>query len=194
MTSQYSNATGMTTIKKWAKLTSRYISKSPWATLRVDACELPNGKITSDYYVLEYPNWANAVAITENNEVILIKQYRHAADIISLEIPGGVIDGDEDPRDGIKRELLEETGYLFEDIELISTIYPNPATSNNITYGFLAKGGKKTQEQSLDEHEDIEVSLHSIKDVKQLLLDNKFPQALHTTALMYAFLKMGVLK
>ncbi len=184
----------MTTIKKWTKLTSRYISKSPWATLRVDACELPNGKITNDYYILEYPNWANAVAITESGEIILIKQYRHGADIISLEIPGGVIDGDEDPRDGIKRELLEETGYLFEDIELISTIYPNPATSNNITYGFLAKGGKKTQEQSLDEHEDIEVSLHSIEDVKQLLLDNKFPQALHTTALMYAFLKMGVLK
>lgn len=182
------------TIQKWKQLDSKYINKSPWATLRVDTCQLPNGKIANEYYVMEYPDWVNAVAVTEDGKIILIKQYRHGADIISLEIPGGVIDGDEAPEDAIKRELLEETGYLFEDIEPLAAVYANPSTSNNITHSFLARGGKKIKDQELDEHEEIEVSLHSIQEVKQLLLENQFPQALHTSALMYALIKLQALK
>ncbi len=180
-------------IEKWKTCSSEYIVRKPWATLRVDECELPDGRIASEYYVLEYPNWVNVVAITEDEQVIMVKQYRHSGGIVSIEIPGGVIDGDETPEAAAKRELLEETGYLFEDFELVSTIYPNPATSNNVTYCYLAKGGVKVQEQDLDEHEDIEVLFHSIEEVKQLLLNNEIPQALHVTGLLYAFLKMGVL-
>jgi ADP-ribose pyrophosphatase len=181
-------------ISKWKTLSSEYLVKKPWATLRVDQCELPDGRVANEYYVLEYPNWVNVVAITEDNKVIMVKQYRHSGDIISIEIPGGVIDGDEKPVEAAKRELLEETGYLFEDFELVSTIYPNPATSDNQTFCFLAKGGKKVQEQDLDEHEDIDIEFHTIEEVKLMLLENKIPQALHVTGLTYAFLKMGVLK
>jgi ADP-ribose pyrophosphatase len=77
---------------------------------------------------------------------------------------------------------------------LVSTIYPNPATSNNITYCYLALGGKKVQEQDLDEHEDIDIELHSIAQVKEMLFNNQIPQALHVTGLLYAFLKLGELK
>ncbi len=178
-------------ILKWKTISSAYLVKKPWATLRVDECELPDGRLASEYYVLEYPNWVNIVAITENNQVIMVKQYRHSGDIISLEIPGGVIDGEEEPVHAAKRELLEETGYLFEDFELVSTVYPNPATSNNVTYCYLAKGGRKVQEQDLDEHEDIDIEFFSVAEVKELLLNNKIPQALHVTGLFYAFLKMG---
>src|SRR5690606_25389336 len=150
-------------ISKWKTLSSKYLVKKPWATLRVDECELPDGRIANEYYVLEYPNWVNVVAITEDQKIIMVRQYRNAADLISIEIPGGVIDGDEKPEEAVKRELLEETGYLFDDVELLSTVYPNPATSNNVTYCYLAKGGKKIQEQSLDEHEDIDVELYSIE-------------------------------
>src|SRR6185312_6062823 len=124
----------------WKTLSSHYIHKGPWATLRADKCEMPDGRIVDEYYVLEYPNWANAVAVTEDNKIILVRQYRHAANVIALEIPGGVIDGDEAPEAGMRRELLEETGYVFDKIELISTIYPNPATSNNLTFCYLATG------------------------------------------------------
>jgi 8-oxo-dGTP pyrophosphatase MutT (NUDIX family) len=122
------------------------------------------------------------------------RQYRHSGDIISIEIPGVVIDGEEKPVDAAKRELLEETGYLFEDFELVSTIYPNPATSNNITYCYLAKGGKKVQEQDLDEHEDIDIEFYTIPEVKEMLLKNEIPQALHVTGLMYGLLKLGELR
>jgi len=92
-----------------------------------------------------------------------------------------------------KRELLEETGYLFENFELVSTIYPNPATSNNVTYCYLAKGGKKVQEQDLDELKNRKNEFYTIAEVKEMLLANKIPQALHVTGLVYAFLKMGEL-
>jgi ADP-ribose pyrophosphatase len=177
----------------WKILSSSYIHKGPWATLRADKCEMPDGRIVDEYYVLEYPNWVNAVAITEDNKVLMVTQYRHAANIVSLEIPGGVIDGDEKPVDAMRRELLEETGYQFDDFELLCTVYANPSTANNHTYCYLAKGGKKVQEQSLDEHEELFVSEHSLAEVKQLLLDKKIMQALHCTGLFYALVKLGEL-
>jgi ADP-ribose pyrophosphatase len=177
----------------WKTLESHYIHKGPWATLRTDKCEMPDGRIVDEYYVLEYPNWVNAVAITEDNKVLMVRQYRHAAGIVSLEIPGGVIDGDEKPEAAMRRELLEETGYQFDDIELIATVYANPSTANNHTYCYLAKGGKKVQEQDLDEHEELIVEEYSIAEVKQLLADNIIKQALHCTGLFYALMKLGEL-
>ena len=177
----------------WKTCSSTYIHKGPWATLRSDKCEMPDGRIVEQYYVLEYPNWVNAVAITEDNKVLMVRQYRHAANIVSLEIPGGVIDGDEAPEEAMRRELLEETGYRFDDIELISTVYANPSTANNKTFCYLAKGGKKVQGQSLDEHEELIVEEYTIAEVKQFLADNKIAQALHCTGLFYALMKLGEL-
>ncbi|MBG6237050.1 8-oxo-dGTP pyrophosphatase MutT (NUDIX family) [Pedobacter sp. CAN_A7] len=164
--------------------------KEKWATLRVDTVKLQTGVIKDDYYVLEYPNWVNAITLTRENKIILVRQYRHAADIISLEVPGGVMDGDEAPEDAVKRELLEETGYSFDHAELIATLYPNPATSTNVTYTYLLTGGHKTHEQHLDEHEILNVEEYSIEEVKQLLKDNKIDQALHASALFYGLLKL----
>lgn len=172
-------------IKKWKKLSSCYLVKEKWATLRVDTCELQEGLIKDDYYVLEYPDWVNAVACTKEGRIILVRQYRHGADIISLEIPGGVIDEGETPEAAIKRELLEETGYTFETCELIATLYPNPATSTNRTFTYLLTGGVKTSEQHLDEHEILTVEEYTMDEVKQLLAENKIAQALHVAALYY---------
>ena len=179
---------------KWKTLSSEYIIQKPWATLRVDNCELPDGRIAKEYYVLEYPNWANAVAVTEDGQIIMVRQYRHSGGITSIEIPGGVIENGEEPLKAIERELLEETGYAFNKFELVSTVYPNPATSNNVCFCYLATGGKKVQEQSLDEHEDISVELYPLKEVKEMLLQNKIPQSLHASGLFYALLKLGEIK
>ena len=180
-------------IVKWKKLSSKYLVKEKWATLRVDTCDLQNGVIKDDYYVLEYPNWVNAVALTQDEKIIMVRQYRHGGDIISLEIPGGVMDGDELPEEAIKRELLEETGYSFDSSDLIVSTYPNPATSNNVTHTYLLKGGIKTHQQHLDEHEILEVEEYTIKEVKQLLIDNKIAQSIHCTALFYGLMKLGEL-
>ena len=178
---------------KWKLLSSEYLFKDTWATLRSDTCRMPSGKIIKPYYVLEYPDWVNAVAITENNEVVLIKQYRHAAQEIMLEIPGGCIEVNETPEIAVKRELLEETGYEFEKVELLSSLYANPATGNNKTHCFLATGGKKIQDQNLDNGEEIIVELVSLKKLKELLLENKIGQALHTSGIFYSLVKLGLI-
>jgi ADP-ribose pyrophosphatase len=175
----------------WKKLSSRYLHKGPWATLRSDRCAMPDGHIVEDYYVLEYPNWVNAVALTEDGKILMVYQYRHAAEIVSLEIPGGVIEDGESPQQALQRELLEETGYLFTDFELLCTVYANPSTANNHTYCYLAKGGKKVQEQSLDGQEEIVVETYTLAEIKQLLAGNKIAQALHCTALFYAMTRLG---
>jgi ADP-ribose pyrophosphatase len=177
----------------WKTLSSEYVHKGPWATLRIDKCEMPNGHILDDYYVLEYGTWVNGVAITEDNKVLMVEQYRHAAEIISLEIPGGVVDAGENPQEALRRELLEETGYQFDDFELLCTVYPNPSTGNNQAYSYLAKGGKKVQGQELDDAEEIIVKEYTIDEIKQLLAENKIGQAMHCTALFYGLIKLGVL-
>lgn len=180
-------------MEKWKRLSSEYICKEPWATLRRDTCELPDGRINDHYYVLEYPDWVNMVGITAQNELLVIRQYRHGAGIISLEIPAGTTEPGENPRDAAVREMLEETGYRFDKIEEIAGLYANPATSGNITYTYLMTGGQKVQEQDLDEHEEIDVFLIPLEEAKTMLLENKFSQALHSSALFYAFNKLGLL-
>lgn len=177
----------------WEKLSSKYLVRKNWATLRVDTCRMPDGTIIPDYYVLEYPEWVNAVALTDDNKVILVKQYRHAAGEAILEIPGGCMDEGESPEQAVRRELLEETGYEFEDIEFLSSLYANPSTANNKTYCFIARGGKRVAEQKLDRGEEIEIELVSPDKLKELLLNNAFGQALHTSGIFYALLKLGEL-
>lgn len=180
--------------QSWRVLSSKYLVNARWAVLRKDSCMMPNGHVVPEYFVLEYPNWVNIVALTEDNRVILVRQYRHGVEESVLEIPGGVIDEGEDSLTAAKRELLEETGYRFNSFEMLCDLFPNPATSNNITTTYLARGGKKVQEQELDSQEDIEVILKSPSEVKKLLLKNEFGQALHSAALFYALLKLGELK
>lgn len=179
---------------KWEKLSSRYLVKERWATLRVDACRMPDGTIVDDYYVLEYPNWVNAVALTEDNQVILIRQYRHAAGEVMLEIPGGCIDPGEEPEEAIRRELLEETGYAFDHMRKLGSVYANPSTAANRTFSYLFTGGRKVQEQHLDGREQIDVLLVSMDEFKNLTLTNKFPQALHSSASFQALVALGELK
>lgn len=175
----------------WKVLSSEYLVRAPWAVLRKDVCEMPNGHIVPEYYVLEYPNWVNMVAVTDAGEFILVRQYRHGISDFVLEIPGGVIDPGEDAITAARREMLEETGYAFDSVTELVNLYPNPATSDNQTTTFLMMGGRKVQEQDLDGQEEIDVILASAEEVKQWVLANKFGQALHTAALFYGLHRLG---
>lgn len=179
----------------WKTLSSKYLFKDNWLTMRADTCERPDGKIIEPYYVYEFPDWVTAVALTKENKVVMVRQYRHALGETIIEIPGGCVDAtDESLEKACARELLEETGYRFESFEFLCRTSANPSTNNNLMHIFLATGGEFVKEQQLDEAEDIEVLLFSIDEVKQLIRQNKLIQSMHVTALLYAFEKLGILK
>jgi 8-oxo-dGTP pyrophosphatase MutT (NUDIX family) len=180
---------------RWKTLHSEYLFQDNWLTLRRDRCEKPDGTIIDPYYVYEFTDWVTAVPITKEGKIVMVKQYRHALGDISLEIPGGCVDAaDNHLEKACARELLEETGYVFEKYTYLCKTSANPSTNNNLMHIFLAEGGQWQQSQKLDAGEDIEVVLYTVEEVKQLLRENMIIQSMHVTALMYAFDKIGVMK
>jgi 8-oxo-dGTP pyrophosphatase MutT (NUDIX family) len=180
---------------EWKTLSSEYVYKSDWLTARRDTCETPSGKIVDSYYVLEYNDWVTCLALTAEGRVIMVRQFRQGIGKTVLEIPGGTMDDtDPSPEFAVRRELLEETGYEFEKLIPLGAVSPNPASSNNLMHMFLATGGRKVQEQDLDENEEIDIILMDLEDVEQLLKDNKILQSLHVTCLFYALLRLKELK
>jgi ADP-ribose pyrophosphatase len=179
----------------WKTLSTEYLFKDTWFTIRKDTCQTKDGKIISPYYVYEFPTWVTAVALTKEGKVIMERQYRHAIGETHLEIPGGCVDPtDTSLQAAIARELKEETGYQFSNFEYLGKISANPSTNNNWMHMFLAMGGVLTQEQELDHNEEIEVLLLTIDEVKELLKEHKIIQSMHVTALFYALEKLALLK
>jgi ADP-ribose pyrophosphatase len=176
---------------RWKKISSEYVSKDLWGTVRKDVCRTPDGKIIDPYYVYEFPTWVTAVALTEEGKVIMERQYRYALDVICYEIPGGCVDETDSSLEmAIERELLEETGYKFTHYEYLGKTSSNPSTNNNWMHMYLATGGRYEREQQLDHNEDIEVYLFTLDEVKKLLEENKIVQSMHVTTLYYALAKM----
>jgi 8-oxo-dGTP pyrophosphatase MutT (NUDIX family) len=179
---------------KWKILSSEYLFNDLWFKVRKDICETQEGKIINPYYVYEFPEWATAFALTEDNKVIMVRQYRHPVGEVIIELPGGCVDDtDKDYQTAIARELLEETGYTFTSYESLGKISANPSTNTNWMHMFLAKGGKKVAVQNLDHNEEIIVELYSIDELKKMIRENKIIQAMHITCILYALEKLGEL-
>lgn len=171
-------------------ISSTYLNKHQYFTARRDAYQLASGKIVDPYFVVELPESATAMAVTADNQIVLVKQYRHPVQQYSIELPGGFIDANENPEDAIKRELLEETGYAFEEVYYLGTTAANPGVLNNFTKLFLATGGRKVKAQELDANEEIDIMLKPIEEVKQMLSNSEFIQSMHALCLFYGFEKL----
>ncbi len=179
---------------RWKILSSEYLFKDTWFTLRKDTCETQEGKLITPYYVYEFPTWVIAIALTRDGKIILERQYRHALGQTNFELPGGCVDNTDPSLEvAIRRELLEETGYTFSGLEYLGKTSANPSTNNNWAFFYLATGGELIQQQHMDHNEEIEVYLYSVEEVKQLLRANKIIQSMHVTVLFYELNRIGEL-
>lgn len=174
-------------IKKWDIIDSEYLIRRPWLTARRDRVRLPDGRVNEEFYILEYPDWVNVIAITEAGEFVMVEQYRHGLNDIFTELVAGVMEPGETPLDAARRELLEETGYGGGEWELMTVISQNPSTTTNLTHCYLARGVRKLSDQHLDATEDIAVRLLSPAQVKEMLLADSVKQALMAAPLWKYF-------
>jgi ADP-ribose pyrophosphatase len=168
-------------LKPWKILESNYLRPR----YRFDQVELPNGKVF-EATALEFRAWASVLALTKKQEVLLIKQYRHGAQSVIWEFPGGVVEDGENPLDGARREMLEETGYTTSNIIEIGKFYPNPSLQTNLMYGYLAYDAEKTDVQKLDEAEEIEVHLVPLDELIALTKRGEFLNGLQIAVLFHA--------
>lgn len=174
----------------WTVLGSDYLVKKRWIKVRQDRCRMPDGRLVDPYYVLEYPDWVNVLALDKAGQIILTRLYRHGLGATVLELPSGSVDPSESPLETARRELLEETGYEFEQIIQTAVLSPNPGNHANRVYSFLATGGKKIADPVFDESEEIETVLVSMEEFKQLLADNQLVQAMHVSAAFYGLQRL----
>lgn len=175
------------TLKKWKTISSQHVFVDKWIKVRADHCIDQFGKDIAPYYVLDYPEWVNMVVLTPDNDLVMIKQYRHGAGVIDWEIPAGNVEnGDTDYEGAARRELLEETGFSAENFELITLLSPNTANHSNNIHLYLVRDAVKTQEPEFDETEDIVTELMPISKVLDLIKSNNFKQSMHITCLLVA--------
>lgn len=165
-------------IEKWKTLHSEYIIKRPWLTARRDEVELPNGVRNPEYYVLEYPDWVNVIAITREGQFVMVQQYRHGLDRVLTELCAGVMEKGETPEQAARRELLEETGFGGGNWQLLTVLSANPSTMTNLTYCFLAKDVELVSSQHLDKTEDVRCLLYTVSEVTEMLEKDELKQAL----------------
>ncbi|MDR0824555.1 MAG: NUDIX hydrolase [Prevotella sp.] len=179
--------------KKWKVLDSEYLFREPWLTVRRDCVELPNGNRIPQYYVLEYPDWVNTVAITRDKKFVFVRQYRHGLRCTSMELCAGVIEKeDASPMVSARRELMEETGYGNGKWEKLMVTSANPGTHTNVIHCYLATDVERLSDQNLEPTEDLSVHLLSLEEVKELLYNDKIMQSMHAAPL-WKYLAMNQL-
>ncbi len=124
---------------------------------------------THDFYVTDVADGVHAIAVTANQKVVMVRQFRAGSRRDSLETPGGLLDPGEDPCVAGARELLEETGYTGDPPELLGTLWPNPALLSMRISTILIRNAKPTADPHLDLNEEVEVELVDVRDIPALI-------------------------
>ena len=145
--------------KIWSVNSEKDVFSCHITTVNAKECSLKSKNISHTFYTLKMNDWVNAFAITKDNQVIMVRQHRLGKNLVTLEVPAGMIEDGEDPKDAVIRELAEETGYVSKNVILLKSINVNPAIQDNVCHFFLATDCEKITQTNFDETEEIETEL-----------------------------------
>ncbi len=159
----------------WRVVDSKIVIESPFFRLRCDQIELPDGTRVGDYYVRESRGFSVVFAVTPDDRVVLVRQYKHGIAETVLELPAGGIDPGEEPLACAMRELAEETGYVSEpgDVSHLRTFILEPTSSTTRFHLYLARNARPVAKQKFDPLEDIEIELATFADLRTYVRDGQ---------------------
>jgi 8-oxo-dGTP pyrophosphatase MutT (NUDIX family) len=151
----------------------------------------PDGREAGPYGILDYPDWVNALALTADEQVVLVRQFRPGPKIVTLELPGGAIEDDDGSLEAsLRRELAEETGYGGGTVTFLASLSPNSASHTNRVHSFLVEGVRYVGAPHPDANEFLEVVLMPLPEVVQLARTGGLNQAMHVATLFLALAEM----
>lgn len=177
-------------IQLWDLVESEELFNSKRLCLRRDTCRLPSKRIIDDYLVVEVPDGAVVIALTGKQEIVLVRQYKHGLGQVVLELPAGNVEKGEDPGFTIKRELLEETGCVAKDLELISILATKPARMSARTYVYFAADVNYIGKQQDPDTEVIEIVLVPVKNLPSLVQEGNIITETSLAALLMVWHKI----
>ncbi len=171
---------------RWRELDSREVYDATVFSVLESRRQAADGR-ESTYALIDSPDWCNIIAPVRSDDgvecFVMARQYRHGADHVTVEFPGGLIDGDEPPERAALRELEEETGYTAESLVLIGSANPNPAFMTNTVYTYVARGARLNAAQRLDENELLDAELVPATEVLDLVRPDFHIHSIMMTAL-----------
>jgi 8-oxo-dGTP pyrophosphatase MutT (NUDIX family) len=176
----------------WTRLSSRSLVEDRWINLRADRIRTADGTVIEPWYVLDYPDWVCVVALTGDDRLVMVRQWRHGAQSWSFELPGGVIDGaDADPVAAGLRELREETGYEAEGWRHLYAAHANPAIQTNRLHVVLGTNARAVAAAAPEPGEAIRLELVPVAEVLAGIGTGRIGQSMHVGAILVGLAAAG---
>ncbi|HEX2670357.1 MAG TPA: NUDIX hydrolase [Polyangiaceae bacterium] len=171
----------------WQVLSDTALVSQHWLEVREQRVRLANGHEIDRFHLIRGPHWAGVLCLTPEREVVMVRQYRHGFGAPSLELPAGVVEPGEEPIEGARRELREETGFDVESIEPLISVAPEPARHSTRAHFFFARAASNVTALSLDKSEELEVLLVPVAELLELIDRGEIVHAAHIGAVLLAW-------
>ena len=179
-------------IEDWAVLKREPVEDFKLFQIQKKQVRSPRTGETREVQAIHFADWVLILALTPKEEVVMVRQYRHGTERIHLELPGGLVEPNDDtPELSAGRELLEETGFKANKITLIGECFPQPAILSNKCYFYLAQYAEAVQKQDLDAGEDIEILKIPLNEIPAKIQSREIDHGMVTLAFFYLWLHRG---